>query len=93
MGFRVPPASRVPPVSRPGTRERAFWHTRAGVSAYGVPRGATSPARVTSACEAVFYCVARGAVSGRVPKSTFGTFFASAGASKYFCGRKPKAFA
>jgi len=43
MGFRVPPASRVPPVSRPGTRERAFWHTRAGVSAYGVPRGATSP--------------------------------------------------
>ena len=71
MGFRVPPASRVPPVSRPGTRERAFWHTRAGVSAYGVPRGATSPARVTSACEAVFYWVARGAVSGRVPKSTF----------------------
>src|SRR5437667_12275393 len=39
MGFRVPPASRVPPVSRPGTRERAFWHTRDGVSAYG----ATSP--------------------------------------------------
>ena len=35
----------------------------------------------------------RGAVSGRVPKSTFGTFFASSGASKYFCGLKPKALA
>src|SRR5437764_1276115 len=32
--------------------------------------------------------VGRGPV---VPKSTFGTFCASAGASKYFCGWKPKA--
>ena len=56
-------------------------------------RGTTSPRPVTSACEAAFYWGGRGAVSGRVPKSTFGTFFASAGASKYFCGRKPKAFA
>jgi|SRR2546430_8358122 len=35
----------------------------------------------------------QGVVLGGFPKSTFGTFFASAGASKYFCGRKPKAFA
>src|SRR5438874_6504417 len=31
----------------------------------------------------------QGVVWGGFPKSTFGTFFASAGASKYFCGRKP----
>ena len=54
------------------------------VSGYGTRAQAAPPA---------FYRVGRGAVSGRVPKSTFGTFFASSGTSKYFCGLKPKAFA
>ena len=53
------------------------------------PRGGSSP----PARNPAFYGVGRGAVSGRVPKSAFGTFFASSGASKYFCGLKPKAFA
>ena len=81
-GFRVPPASRC------GTRQRAFWHTADPVSGYGTRAAEAAPAR-----NPAFYGVGRGAVSGRVPKSTFGTFFASSGASKYFCGLKPKAFA
>jgi len=32
-----------------------------------------------------------GCAGGCVPKSTFGTFLASSGASKYFCGSKPTA--
>ncbi len=82
-GFRVPPASR--------SRD-----TAAGVLAHfgpgervRHPRGGSSP----PARNPAFYGVGRGAVSGRVPKSAFGTFFASSGASKYFCGLKPKAFA
>ena len=73
-----------------------FRDTAAGVLAHfgpgervRHPRGASSPLARNPTC----YWVGRGAVSGRVPKSTFGTFFASSGASKYFCGLKPKAFA
>ena len=65
---------------------RVPWRdTAAGILAHSGPgervrhpRGGSSPPAL--------YRVGRGAVSGRVPKSTFGTFFASSGASKYFCG-------
>ena len=85
----IPCAAGVP--SR-DARARVLAHSGRGERVRR-PARRNQPPRVTLACEAVFYWVARGAVSGRVPKSTFGTFFASSGASKYFCGRKPKASA
>ncbi len=70
---------RPRPVAGHGSGRSGTLRTRERVRH---PRGASSP----PARNPAFYGVGRGTVSGRVPKSTFGTFFASSGASKYFCG-------
>ncbi len=63
----IPCAAGVP--SR-DARARVLAHSGRGERVRR-PARRNQPPRVTLACEAVFYWVARGAVSGRVPKSTF----------------------